>query len=60
AWLTPEGLRLRTEYAQSLAARAQTLPTIEGLSQATRSALLAQPAQHRLALALASPDFSRY
>ena len=83
AWLTPEGLRLRSEYAQSLATIAQrnrTLPglsqplpassavarpiqtsiAIDGLSPATLAALQAQPEEHRLALALASPDFSRY
>jgi len=83
AWLTPEGLRLRSEFAQSLAAivlrnpslqvlaqpvpassaAAQptwVLPAMDGLSPATREALQAQPEQHRLALALASPDFSRY
>lgn len=82
-WLTPEGLRLRSEYAQSLAAMALRAPAsqilaqpvpassataqpirvfaaIDGLSPATRTALQAQPEQHRLALALASPDFSRY
>ncbi|MEY4862579.1 MAG: hypothetical protein RLZ51_674, partial [Pseudomonadota bacterium] len=63
AWLTPEGLRLRTEFSARLATqvsqstRALTLP---GLSEPTRAVLEAQPAQHRLALALASPDFSRY
>lgn len=83
AWLTPEGLRLRSEYAQSLAAivlrnpssqvlaqsvsasssaaqPSRVIPAIDGLSPATRDALRAQPEQHRLALALASPDFSRY
>ena len=63
AWLTPEGLRLRTEFSARLATqvsqstRALTLP---GLSEPTRAVLVAQPAQHWLALALASPDFSRY
>jgi uncharacterized protein (DUF1800 family) len=68
AWLTPEGLRQRAETANALgAARERSSLRIDlsamdlpGLSQATRAVLSTLPPSQRVALALASPDFSRY
>ena len=68
AWLSPEGLRHRTGFAQGLAANLrrtgpvspQRSADLPGLSDATRAALRGLPPEAGLALALASPDFSRY
>lgn len=66
AWLNPEGLAQRVQWASRLSVRSgRPAPTAENLTQtlgpilrdSTRQMLAAEPTELRVALTLASPDF---